>query len=41
MDAALDEAMFDSSLRERLKSAFKKLADWFRNDVGNEHDKHH
>ena len=41
MNAALDEEASDPILRERLKGAFNKLADWLRNDLGNEHDKHH
>ena len=41
MKAALDEAAPDPILKERLKGAFEKLADWLRNDLENEHDKHH
>lgn len=40
MNAALDETAADPALRDRLKGAFGKLADWLRNDLGNEHDKH-
>ncbi len=41
MNAALDEVASDLILRDKLKGAFEKLADWLRNDLGNEHDKHH
>jgi hemoglobin len=40
MNAALDEVVPEPFLRGRLKSAFHKLADWLRNDLENEHDKH-
>ncbi|ACK52535.1 globin [Methylocella silvestris BL2] len=41
MNAALDEVVAEVKLRDRLKSAFLKLADWLRNDPENAHDKHH
>jgi hemoglobin len=41
MNSALDETVSEPSLRDRLKRSFHKLADWFRNDLENEHDKHH
>lgn len=40
MNAALDEVVTEANLRNRLKGAFHKLADWLRNDLENEHDKH-
>jgi hemoglobin len=40
-NSALDETVSEPSLRDRLKRSFHKLADWFRNDLENEHDKHH
>ncbi|VTZ27953.1 Globin [Methylocella tundrae] len=40
MNAALDEVVTEANLRDRLKGAFHKLADWLRNDLENEHDKH-
>src|SRR5271166_1207492 len=40
MNAALDEVVTEPSFRDKLKSSFHKLADWVRNDLENEHDKH-
>ncbi|WP_395665816.1 group II truncated hemoglobin [Methylocella sp.] len=40
MNAALDEVAAEPQLRDRLKGAFSKLADWLRNDPENAHDKH-
>jgi hemoglobin len=39
MDGALDEVVADPSMREKLRDAFLKLADWVRNDPENPHDK--
>ena len=39
--AALDVAIEDVTLRERVRQELAKLADWVRNDPDNEHDKHH
>jgi len=41
MGAALDVAIEDVTLRERVRQELAKLADWVRNDPDNEHDKHH
>lgn len=41
MNAALDDVVAEPALRNRLKGAFLKLADWLRNDPENAHDKHH
>jgi hemoglobin len=41
MGAALDVAIEDATLRERVRQELAKLADWVRNDPDNEHDKHH
>jgi hemoglobin len=41
MNSALDETVSEPALRDRLKRSLAKLADWFRNDLENEHDKHH
>jgi hemoglobin len=40
MNAALDEVVPEPGPRKKLKGAFHKLADWLRNDLENEHDKH-
>jgi hypothetical protein len=39
--SAFDDTVPEHRLRDRLKRSFAKLADWFRNDLENEHDKHH
>ncbi len=40
MNAALDEVINEPGFRNTLKSSFDKLANWLRNDLENEHDKH-
>jgi hemoglobin len=37
---ALEETVADAALREQLRHALYKLADWVRNDEGNPHDSH-
>ncbi len=41
MRAALEQEIDDAPTRARLEQGLAKLADWFRNDPENEHDKHH
>jgi hemoglobin len=38
MIGALEETIADPALREEIRGAMAKLADWMRNQPGNPHD---
>jgi hemoglobin len=40
MRGAVEVVVTDAMVREQLLTSFLKLADWFRNDPENSHDKH-